>query len=271
MSILNEIMRGLWLLETVNPQAYKSIANNILTGGQINLEKPQCYSIIGRNEMNSRGESELKDQVSVIRMIGEITKTSGMCNYGMDYICSEFLKAEANPDIKGHILMTDGPGGNADAMPLVLALKSQLKKPVVALVDRACSLHYWTICELAEHIMMSNDLTAEVGSIGAMIAFQKPANELIIIRPEESKDKNQAMIDAREGNYELLEQKLKPLAVAFQNGVKANRPQVKAETLHGKTYYAKEAIELGLADSIGDMAQAYQVVIARSELKKLSK
>ena len=40
MSILNEIMRGLWLLETVDPQAYKSIANNILNGGQINLEKP---------------------------------------------------------------------------------------------------------------------------------------------------------------------------------------------------------------------------------------
>lgn len=267
MNILYEILHGTWLLESPDPQAYKKIADNILSGGSMNREKADCYSILGRQSSDGKGGIKTEDQVSVISMIGEMTKRSGMCNYGADYICQEFRKADANAEIKGHIAFFDGPGGNADAMPLFLSLKSQLTKPVVALVERACSLHYWTACELSDHIMMANDLTAEVGSIGAQIMFEKPTNEIIVIRPKQSQDKNQDFLDAIAGKPELLQAKLEPLAIAFQNGVKANRPKVKEETLHGKTYYAKEAIALGLADSIGDMQKAYNLVLTKAALK----
>ena len=118
---------------------------------------------------------------------------------------------------------------------------------------------------------MANDLTAEVGSIGAQIMFTKPTNEIIVIRPKQSQDKNQDFLDAIAGKPELLEAKLEPLAIAFQNGVKTNRPKVKEETLHGKTYYAKDAIALGLADSVGDMQKAYNLVLAKSELRNINK
>ena len=271
MNILYEILHGTWLLESADPQAYKNIANNIISGVPMNHEKAECYTVLGKQPVGKQEGAKMEDQVSVISMIGEMTKRTGMCNYGADYICSELLKADANPDIKGHILLTDGPGGNADAMPLFLSIKSQLTKPVVALVERACSLHYWTICELSDHIMMANDLTAEVGSIGAQIMFTKPTNEIIVIRPKQSQDKNQDFLDAIAGKPELLEAKLEPLAIAFQNGVKTNRPKVKEETLHGKTYYAKDAIALGLADSVGDMQKAYNLVLAKSELRNINK
>lgn len=267
MNIVYEILHGTWLLESPDPQAYRNIANNILSGGSTKHEKAECYTILGKQPVGKQEGAKMEDQVSVISMIGEMTKRTGMCNYGADYICSEMLKADSNPDIKGHILFSDGPGGNADAMPLFLALKSQLTKPVVALVERACSLHYWTICELSDHIMMANDLTAEVGSIGAQISFEKPTNELIVVRPKQSHDKNEPFIQALSGNTELLEEKLEPLAIAFQKGVKTNRPNVKEETLHGKTYYAKDAIALGLADSIGNMQKAYNLVLTKAALR----
>lgn len=270
MSIITELLHGTWLLESPNLGNYKKVAETILSGGTINQEKPECYSVLGKTQVDKSGNTKTIDQVSVISMIGEVTKRSGLCNYGADYICNQFRQADANPEIKGHIFYLDGPGGNADAMPLFQVLKSQLTKPIVALVDRACSLHYWAAVELSEYIIMNNTLTAEVGSIGAMILFEKPSNELIIVRPEESSDKNQGFVEAMEGKPELLMAKLKPLAIEFQNAVKAARPKVKEEDIKGKTFYAQEAVDKGLADEIGDMQKAYNLVLAKAELRNIN-
>ena len=270
MSIITEILHGTWLLETNDPTAYKKLADAILSGTKIPDPKPESFQVIGKTEYASDGKAVLTDQVSVIGMIGEMTKRSGLCNYGVDHVCNEFLKADRNPEVKGHIFLADGPGGNADAMPLILDLKTKLTKPVIALVERACSLHYWAVCELADHIMMANNLTAEVGSVGAMIMFEKPTNEIIMVRPKQSSMKNEGFRQALEGDTSLLEAKLEPLAIAFQNGVKANRPKVKEESLLGETYYSAEAIERGLADSIGDINKAYELVLMHAELKQFN-
>ncbi len=267
MSIISEILHGTWLLETTDPSAYKTIANTILGGGRLAEEKKQFYTVLSKSSVDAVGKPQAKDKVAVISMIGEMTRRGGLCSVGVEEIASELLRAENNPEIKGTIFYLDGPGGNADAMPVFQAIKSQLTKPVVALVARACSLHYWAASLLADHIMMENNLTAEVGSIGAMIMFEKPSNEIVIVRPEESSDKNQAFIEALEGDTKLLSERLKPLAVAFQNSVKENRPKVKEEDLKGKTFYADEAIQKGLADSIGDMQRAYNLVLTKAELK----
>ena len=120
-----------------------------------------------------------------------------------------------------------------------------------------------------DKIMMNNNITAGVGSIGAMLSFIKPKDEIIIIRPEESADKNQEYLDALEGNYEKIQAKLSVLAQKFQNGVKLARPNVDDSALSGKTYFAEEAIQLGLADEMGSLESAYNWIIAKSEINKL--
>lgn len=269
MSIIAEILSGTWLLESHDLQGYKNVANTILSGGRLLDEKPTCYTIIGSQKSTGGGETELINQVAVISMIGEMTRRGGACNVGVEEICSEILKAQNNPDIKGIIFYVDGPGGNADAMPVFQLISNRITKPVVGLVARACSLHYWAVSLLADHIMMENELTAEVGSVGAMIFMEKPDKDIIIIRPEESSDKNQGLIDALAGDYTILEGRLKPLAQAFQKSVLSSRPGVKEEDIKGKTFYAQEAIQRKLADSIGDMDKAYNLVLAKSEIKNL--
>lgn len=267
MSIVTEILHGTWMLETMDPMGYKTIANTILSGGILG-EKPECYSIIGKPTINKDGKTETLDQVAVVSMLGEMTKRSGLCNLGADYVSSELLRAQNDDNIKGIIFLVDGPGGNADAIQFFKSIKSQITKPIVALIDRACSLHYWAACLLSDHLMLTSEMS-EVGSIGAMIVFEKPKNELIIIRPKESSDKNQGFVDALEGKYALLEEKLSFLAQDFQASVKLSRPKIADEDLKGKTFYAKDAISRGLADSIGDMDKAYNLVLAKSEIKNL--
>lgn len=269
-NLLTEFQNGVWLIETNNPEHYSDIVNKIKAGAFVNEKQEQFYSVIGKESTNrTTGQSEMKDQVAVISMIGEMTKYNTWCSLGAQGYVNEILSAQNNPDIKGIILKIDGPGGNADAIAEFANIKNLITKPVVALVDKAYSLHYWVAAMFGDKIMMNNNITAGVGSIGAMVAFNKPKEELIMIRPVESADKNQEFLDALDGNYEKMQAKLSVLAQKFQNGVKLARPNVDESTLTGKTYFAEEAIANGLADEMGSLESAYNWIVAKSEINKL--
>lgn len=258
------------MLEAPNFSSYKEVVAGLRSGAFSKLEPQAFFDILGEPGINPETKQPEKiNQVAVIEFDGELTKSSGMCNVGADWLLQKIHEFNADPKVKAFIFKMDGPGGNASVIPMFTELKKVLKKPVVALVDKACSLHYYISAILADRIIMSNDFTAECGSIGAMIMFEKPDKELIIIRPPQSKDKNQELIDALEGNYELLEKRLIPLAERFMADVKASRPQVKDEALHGKVLYAKDAIKAGLADSIGNMQDAYKIALTLAELSKI--
>lgn len=271
MNIISEVLRGTWLLDSPNPEHYKTLATTLLEGKFQIVEKPIAYEILHQSETMPNGDIIKTDKVAIISMIGEMTKYGGECTMGASDFVNEIARAQFDPEIKGIILFIDGPGGNADAIPLFQAIKPKITKPIVALVDRACSLHYWVAALLSEHIMLNNDFSAECGSIGAMIMYEKPNNEIIIIRPPESKDKNQGIVDALSGDYKILEDKLSVLSQRFQKDIKENRPNIKEEALYGKTYYPHEAINVGLADSIGDINKAYELVLAKAELSKINK
>lgn len=269
-NLLTEIQTGIWLIETNSPEHYSEIVKQIKLGAFVNEKQEKFYSVIGKEATNRQtGQSEMKDQVAVISMIGEMTKYNSWCSLGAQGYVNEILSAQNNPDIKGIILKIDGPGGNADAIAEFANIKNLITKPVVSLVDKAYSLHYWVAAMFGDKIMMNNNITAGVGSIGAMLSFNKPKDEIIMIRPEESADKNQEFLDALEGNYEKIQAKLSVLAQKFQNGVKLARPNVEESALSGKTYFAEEAIQLGLADEMGSLESAYNWIIAKSEINKL--
>lgn len=265
-SLLSEINTGIWMLESPAVASYKEVVAG-LRSGAFQTEADLFYKVLSEPVINNAtGKQEVKNRVAVISFEGELTKSSALCNYGADAMISKIAEYNADPTIKAFIFKMDGPGGNAAVIPMFYELKKVLKKPVVSLVDKACSLHYYISAILSDRIIMSNDFTAECGSIGAMIMFEKPDKELVIVRPPQSSDKNQEIIDAFAGNYELLEKRLIPLAERFMADVKAARPQVKDEALHGKVLYAKDAIKSGLADSIGNMDMAYKVALSLAEL-----
>ena len=60
---------------------------------------------------------------------------------------------------------------------------------------------------------------------------------------------------------------LSPLAIKFQNAVRAARPNLREETgvLTGKTFDADKALGLGMIDSIGSLSKAMQWLQIKSE------
>ena len=270
MKILSEITGGTWLFENVNPEQLKAMVNTVLAGGKLNENTPELSSYMGKRQFDeATGDTKLINKVGYVPIVGVMTKYSGLCVNGADRICAEALKMQNDPDCIGTIFHWDGPGGNADSIPLFQEVSSKLTKPRINLIDDALSAHYWAALLLGQHNMMSNTLTAEVGSVGAQMMWEKSSNEIIVVRPDESSDKNQEFIDALEGKTEGLKAKLSPLAQAFQAAVRQFRPGVKEEHIKGKTFRAEEAILYKLADSVGTLQDAYNWVLAKSELKKL--
>jgi protease-4 len=284
-SLLSAILKGEWLIDIHNIEAYYPIIDKIMAGEKINFS-PEAKSILSfvddKGNPLRRNEEGLPivipGSIAIVKMHGEIVKYGDYCIYGADEIVAALTRANNNPNVAAIILDTDGPGGAVNAMGLFKDFKANVKsKPIIALCDSALSLHYWAIAELADHIMAANDVSARFGSIGVVLSFadntkamEDKGYKIHEIYPEESKHKNLAFKLAREGKYDMIKSEfLSPLALKFQSGVTASRPNIKKEVegvLTGKTFFAEEALENGMIDSIGGLQKAINQAIIMSTI-----
>lgn len=219
---------------------------------------------------------------AIIPLKGTMLKYGTMCTYGTEEIAGAILQAGQHRNISGIVLDIDSGGGAVDAVaPLVQAIekiRAQSKKPVVASVDLAASAAYWA-ASACTCIVANNKISAEVGSIGVMMSFadirpmyEKEGVKFHKIYAPESNWKNRPFELALEGKYEEIEQEeLSPLAIAFQNAVKANRSgKLNLEVpglLNGRMFFADNqkdqalnAKAVGLIDEVGSVDLAVQLV-----------
>tara|TARA_R110002126_G_scaffold39767_3_gene117647 strand:- start:9596 stop:10459 length:864 start_codon:yes stop_codon:yes gene_type:complete len=272
--LLSEILKGEFLIDFHNINSYYAIIDKIIAGDkfQVNAEPKSILNIVNSNgqplKTNSEGRKIVTPgSIAVVSMYGEVIKNGDYCIYGADEIVQALTIADQNPNVAATVFDIDGPGGAVSAIGLFQEFAKNVKtKPILGLCDSALSLHYWTAVEVCDHIMAANTVSARFGSVGVVLSFadnikamKKAGYTIHEIYPEESKDKNKAFKLARAGDYKAIKEEfLSPLAKEFQARVRANRPNLKEEdgVLTGKTFFAKEALRLGMIDSIGGMKQA---------------
>lgn len=275
--LLSAILKGEWLIDCHNVEAYFPIIDKILAGEKLNFnpEPKSILSFIDSKGSNIKSDEDgqyniPKNSYAVVSMVGEVVKYGDYCIYGADEIVNALTIAERNPNIKATILKIDGPGGAVSAIGLFQEFASTIKtKPVIGLCDSTLSLHYWAAVEICDHIMAENNVSARFGSIGVLLSFadnrkamEDRGYKFHEIYPEESKDKNLAFTLAREGKYDMIKSEfLSPLAKKFQERVRAKMPNIKEEegVLSGKTFFADEALRLGMIHSIGSFQKAIRV------------
>ena len=209
---------------------------------------------------------------AIIPLKGTMLKYGTLCTYGTEEIAAAMLDAASHKNISSIVLDVDSGGGAVDSVaPMVEAIrkaKAEYGKPVVANCDTCASAAYWS-ASACDKIVASNNISAAFGSIGVMMSFhdmqpyyEKMGIKFHTIFAPESDYKNRPFLLALEGkNDEIKAEMLSPLAVKFQNAVKSNRPNLKAETpgiLNGRMFYAEDALENGLIDKIGSMEVAIE-------------
>jgi protease-4 len=288
--LINEFVKGMWFMHLPALEIYGVLAHKLVSGEKVELQQlsqQEPKAILNYFDENGNrlrpdadGRVNLPDNsVAVVQMVGPLIKYGDWCTYGADEIVAALDAANSNPRVSSIVLDVDGPGGSVSAISPFQAFATRKQKPVLALVDQCCSAHLYSSLLVADHMMAANNISATIGSIGVVMSWRDNKKyleslgyEFHEVYPVESEDKNKAFRLAMEGKYDLIkEEMLSPLAIKFQEAVKAARPNLKVKEkglLTGKTYMADKALELGLIDSIGDMKQAMQMALMLGEINR---
>lgn len=292
--LVNAILRAPWLIDQEWIMNRGGIVMKILSGERAYddddrsdapevfdpvKQKNRSYVISGKNIQANRW-TNLNDpdipegSTAIIPIRSEIMKYDAECGgaRGTMSIEQDIKTADRNGNISGILLVFDSPGGEVTHTDLISKTIADTKTPVVAYVEgMACSAAYW-MASGANKIIASSNID-RVGSIGTMCYFydmtpywEKQGVKFHEFYATKSTEKNKDFNEALKGNYAPYTTKvLDKLNENFHEAVKANRPQLDASVFKGASFFADEAIELGLVDEIGSMEYALD------ELSKLSK
>lgn len=275
---VTELLRGEWLIH--NPEAYYEYAENLRNKLDLNFDSKtkihekslDILDSYGNPLRSSDGNITVPaNSIARVEMRGEIVAYSDWCAIGADEIVANLFKAQEISNVDATIFEIDSPGGSTKAIDPFRQFAKYKTKPVIGLVKDALSLGYWGAVEVCDYIMLNGDISSRVGSIGVVASFRDNTKALEAlgvkiheIYPPESNFKNKDYTDAKAGDYKgIIKNTLSPLAISFQDSVKANRPKLLLEdgVLNGGVYFAKEALRLGLIDGVGDI----RIAIAKAK------
>ncbi|HRZ32276.1 MAG TPA: S49 family peptidase [Flavobacterium sp.] len=285
--LLSEISRGLWCMHIPSLEIYGVLAHKLITGEKIEMptanQEPKAlvnyFTESGSQiKMTSEGQYNLpQNSIAVVDMIGAIIKYGDWCTYGADEIVAALFEADRNPNVAAIILNVDGPGGSVSAIAPFKDFGMRKTKPVVGLYDQCCSAHLYSMLVCADYVMASNDISAQIGSVGVVLSWRENKAYLESlgykfheVYPDESENKNEAFRLAMDGKYDMIKQEmLSPMAVNFQNAVKAARPKLDLREpglLTGKTFFTDKAIGVNLVDGMGNLKDAMNMALMLSEM-----
>lgn len=219
-----------------------------------------------------------EDSVLVIPITGTMFKYGWWWYPGVDFAAELIRKADQIPQICGTILLMNTPGGSTQSLIQMEDALRNRQKPCVTLIDgmsASCGVY---VAVLTDGIYSMNKM-CEIGSIGCFARFlnddawmEKEGYKIIEVYPDESKYKNKAYRDAKDGKPQMMkDETLAPFARNFQELVKANRSTLKTDVegiLEGKNFYAVDAKAYGLIDDIANMDEVIEIVKEKAKEKR---
>ncbi len=275
----SEIRRGIWAIEHQTAVGYLPLVANILSGKKIqdtDFKKQEATRYVVDEDGNRVGKDSLsggypEGSVGVVEIVGPMIKYGNYYCWGADELVHMAKTFDEDPNIIGQIWKIDTGGGAVSAVAPYLDFLENKKKPVVGLADLCASAGIW-VASATDVLIAENEINAAFGSIGVMSTFytyEKYMKDLGIkehvVYADQSSEKNKDYEEARKGNYKLLKERtLNPLAEKFQNDIKSYREGKIKENVHGilngRMFYAREALNHGLIDSIGNMQDAIKTI-----------
>lgn len=194
-------------------------------------------------------------------------RISGFIGYDIEYrnslavLENNIKEAELNTNTFLHFFHINSHGGEAYYNDRIAALIRSLNKPTYCLIEKNCCSAGYYIASQCDKIVASTTYDI-IGSIGTMTVVYDDRQYLsnlgfkeIIIKSSKSDLKNKLHDDILDGNtQEYISRFVDPLQQQFEKDVrcrkKLSKLPVDHEIFRGQIYYAFEALNLGLIDSI---------------------
>lgn len=281
MLFLHNIVNSIWMIEPGFASNYLPLVTDYLTGkrfqpqsrlssderefseknGVLTAEiKNGTYSISEYGHWGSP-EDAPENSIAIINITDAITKQDQECGPAGMITKSNLLKrCYDNSRIKAIALVIDSGGGEGYAMRMMAETISQRNKPVAAFIDDFAFSAAYGIASACEFVT-ANSKIARIGSIGTYMTiadfteyFKQKGIKLIEIYATASKDKNNDYYEAVKGNLEPIRNICNQFNENFLQLIETNRKNNLTADREswgtGKVYFADEALQLGLIDSI---------------------
>lgn len=279
-SLINALARGYFLIDQRYADRFLPFVADIFQG------KPTAFFTDEEREENARANAGFiltpqgnqfrkstdtdsepdPGSIYVAQLRGPVMKDDFCGIPGTATIRQNLKVALQHPNIASAIFITDTGGGAVDGTfelaDEITALQESTGKAVIGFVDgMSCSAGYAIMAACSE--IIASHRTAEVGSIGVCTSFHDQRERLKTmgvaehyINASTSPDKNQDFLEARDGKYDKVQNRLDQLHSIFRETVIAGRPDVAESSMTGKVYLAEEALQLNLIDAIGTLEDA---------------
>ncbi|HIQ04078.1 MAG TPA: signal peptide peptidase SppA [Anaerolineae bacterium] len=206
--------------------------------------------------------------VALIRVEGVITAASMPSPFATgafsERIIQELKQAANDPRAKAIVVRVNSPGGSVVGSDEIYQAMRQVRKPiVVSMGEVAASGGYYIACA-ADHIV-ANPATL-TGSIGVIMQIPNAAElfdalgvDVAIIRSGPHKGEGNLFEPLSEEEIAILQRQIDEVFGQFVDVVATGRkmdPERVRELADGRTYTGRQAYELGLVDSLGNLSDA---------------
>lgn len=221
--------------------------------------------------------SEPKDGSIALHCIQGIITYNSWWRFSTYDFMLELKAADANPAFAAHLLYIDSPGGEVFGLNEAHNIIRSLTKPVYALIESHCCSAAYYLASAAEKIYVTSPLSS-VGSIGCMATlcnsreyWEKMGFKDIDIYATKSIRKNKTYMDALDGKVkDYITKVLDPAMALFESNVRGARPDVDESVFEGDSYYAEEALQLGLIDGVESLEVVAQKLLDQVDNRKLA-
>lgn len=194
-----------------------------------------------------------------------------------DNLVDLIRQARQDDSVAALVLRIDSPGGSAFASELIrqeLELTQLANKPVVASMGPvAASGGYWVAATADRIIAHPTTITGSIGVFGLIPTFEKAAAEIGVHGDGVGNLPLSGGVDPLRGINEpaqrVLDAVVRHTYDRFINLAAKGRdlaPEAVDEIAQGRVWLGAKAVELGLADELGGLAEALDAAAALAEL-----
>ena len=212
---------------------------------------------------------------AVVEIKGEISSGS---DASAEFVVASMRSAFEDEGSQAVVLLINSPGGSPVQAGIIndeiLRLKEKHKKPVYAVVEETCASAAYYIASATDEIYV--DKASIVGSIGVLMdgfGFTGLMDKLGVERRLLTAGENKGFLDPfspqTEKQREFAQTMLNQIHQQFIDAVKkgrGDRLKPSEETFSGLFWTGQQAIEMGLADHLGNLDYVAREVVKAEEI-----
>jgi protease-4 len=195
---------------------------------------------------------------------------------GSDTVCGSLRAAAADARARAVVLLIDSPGGSAVASETIwreVVLLQQRKPVVVAMGAVAASGGYYIACPADRIVALPATLTGSIGVLGGKAVTQGLLHKMGLTTGTVARGEHALMFSSRrgfdDGERDRLAAAMDAIYGDFVGKVAQGRGRPPAEiekVARGRVWTGRDALAVGLGDSLGGLREAVQIARSRAGL-----